>query len=118
MAKTFVQLIALIAIMGAIIGILGMETKEPMVGMFKLAVPLIGAIMLGIALKSDFPAGIYRNKEIAITGFATIILGVTHWFGDIPTPVGITLGSLGWMIAIGAWLFLIITTLFLWEWKK
>ena len=118
MAKTFVQIGFLALILLSVIVILGMESKEPMLGMFKLGVPVIGMIMLFLALKSNFPEGLLRNKELATGGFAILILGVTYFLGDVQTPVGISLGTIGWMIAIGVQLFLIIQVLLLWEWKK
>ena len=117
MAKTFAQLIALIAITGAIIVILGMQTEEQIIDLFKMGVPVIGGFMLLLALKSDFPTGLVRNKELAIVGLASIILGATDLLGD-SAIMGISLNAIGWIIIIVTELILIFTVLTLWEWKK
>jgi len=117
MAKTFAQLIALIAITGAIIVILGMQTEEQIIDLFKIGVPVMGGFMLLLAFKSDFPTGLVRNKELAIVGLASIILGATDLFGD-SAIMGISINAIGWIIIIVTELILIFTVLTLWEWKK
>ena len=117
MAKTFAQLIALIAITGAIIVILGMETDQQIIDLFKIGVPVIGGFMLLLALKSDFPTGLIRNKELAIVGLSSIILGATNQFGD-STVMGISINAIGWIIIIITELLLIFSVLAIWEWKK
>ena len=117
LAKTFAQLIALIAITGAIIVILGMETEEQIIDLFKIGVPVMGGFMLLLALKSDFPTGLIRNKELAIVGLSSIILGATDLFGD-STVMGISVNAIGWIIIIVTELLLIFSVLAIWEWKK
>ncbi len=117
MAKTFAQLIALIAITSAIIVILGMQTDEQIIDLFKMGVPVIGGFMLLLALKSDFPKGLIRNKELAVVGIASIILGATNLLGD-SAIFGISINVIGWIIIIVTELLLIFSVLSVWEWKK
>ena len=113
MAGTFAQLSILSIILLAVIVILNMETSSDMLGLFKIAVPVLGALMLFTALRGGIK-GILTHKELTAAGIATITLGITQWLGDIVIG-GISLKIIGLAIAIGVLLVILFMALLQWK---
>ncbi|MHC4397878.1 MAG: hypothetical protein ACYS1A_19715, partial [Planctomycetota bacterium] len=79
MAKTFVQLIGLLVILGIVITTTIVTSTESVVGLLLISIPFFGGYMLFLAMKDDF----LKNWELGAVGLASIIIGVTNWLGDI-----------------------------------
>lgn len=112
MAKTFVQLIGLLVMLGTIISITTMSGSESMLGLFLFAIPFLGATMMYFALKGK----IFQNKELFITGLASVIIGATTFFGD-NVLFGYSLKAIGLTVAVAIELFLLFEVIMLWQVK-
>ena len=110
MAKTFVQLIGLLVILGVVISITTMVSTETMLGLFLFAIPFLGASMMYIALKGK----LLQNKELFIVGLASIIVGTTTLLGD-NIVYGYSIKSIGVAIAVATELFILFEVILFWK---
>jgi len=116
MVKTFVQTVALISVLGVILyatGLISEEmAKETMFGLLLAAIPLIGGVMIYLAAKGN----LMQNKELLITGVATLILGTTYLLGDI-LFFGYSVKQFGIVVGVGTEIVLIFMLLANWQYK-
>lgn len=109
MARNFVQLGILIAVLGIIITVTNLTGQNPLLGVFVFSTPLIGAYMIWKS-KDNF----LERIELAMVGVASIVSGVTYILGDF-TIAGFSLKVIGLTIAILVELILILRVVNLWK---